>query len=68
MNKIEFLEYALDICTKEIEEDIKSNRVDYHFSKLQGLKDGLYIAEAIMERDWSENIMTDFIKDMIENI
>lgn len=68
MTEEELLEYAQGICEKEIEEDIKSNSNHYRFDKLLGLKKGLHIAIAIAERNWKEDILMDFIKDMIENI
>lgn len=68
MTREELLEYAQGICEKEIEEDIKSNTFAYRFDKLQGLKRGLYIAIEITERNWTEDRMMNFIKDMIENI
>lgn len=67
MNKMDFLEYALGLCEKEIDEEIKSCSINGRFDRLIGLKQGLFIANMIAEKDWSENIMQDTIRNMIEN-
>lgn len=68
MNKMEFLEYAIGLCKKEINEDIESCNIDGHFEKIIELHRGLKIAKTIAEEDWPEEIMMKYIREMIEHI
>lgn len=68
MKKIEFLEYAIGLCEKKIEEDIESCNIDGHFEKIIELRRGLKIAITIAEEDWPEEIMAKYIREMIEHI
>lgn len=68
MNKMEFLEYAIGLCEKEIEEDIKSCSINRNLEELIGISRGLHIAKTITEENWSENAMMKYIRNMIEHI
>lgn len=68
MNKMDFLEYAIGLSEKEMEEEIKSNNAtDTRFNLLRGLKQGLGIANIIMTEDFLEENMRALIKSLIEN-
>lgn len=67
MNKMDFLEYATELCEKEVKEEIKSCSINGRFDRLLGLKQGLFIANMIAKEEWSEHIMQDIIRQIIES-
>ena len=68
MTEKEYLEFALGICEKEIEEDIYFTGTEMErFDKLSGIKRGLTIMYVIINTDWSEDSKLDYIKKLIED-
>lgn len=68
MNKMDFLEYALGLSVKELDEEIKQNsKNDIRFNLLRGLQQGLEIANIIMTEDFNEKAMLNLIRNLIED-